>query len=163
LRDATNRRSRHAWANASGRFILAAVPAADYQIMFVSGSETISRSLKLEERDRAVVSVFFRHEAAGTVVATNEMVEVLVTAQAGIVAGVPGGKTGGVIGGIVASQRNRMEFAGKPFAPVTESVAVSSTALLVKEKDQAADSSQARVRSYFPEALYINPEIITDR
>src|SRR5258707_12679704 len=36
-----------------------------------------------------------------------------------------------------------------------------NTATLVKEKDEAG--AAPRVRSYFPEALYINPEIITDK
>src|SRR5438034_4765579 len=40
-------------------------------------------------------------------------------------------------------------------------VAVNS-ATLVKEKSESG-SVAPRVRSYFPEALYINPEIITDK
>src|SRR5258707_9467416 len=36
-----------------------------------------------------------------------------------------------------------------------------NTATLVKEKDESG--AAPRVRSYFPEALYINPEIITDK
>ncbi len=40
---------------------------------------------------------------------------------------------------------------------------MANTATLAKEKsEEKSDSSAARVRSYFPEALYINPEIITD-
>jgi hypothetical protein len=163
LRDTANGRARHALADASGRFSLAAVPPGEYQIIAVSGSETVSRNLKLEARDRADVSVFFRHEVAGTVVATNGIVEVRVTAQAGVVGGVPGGAMGGVIGGIVANQVMELAApAARPIPAVAESVAVSAKAVLLKEKDERADSSAPRVRSYFPEALYINPEIITD-
>jgi uncharacterized protein YfaS (alpha-2-macroglobulin family) len=41
----------------------------------------------------------------------------------------------------------------------------SHSATLVKDEKEKSDSvsSGARVRSYFPEALYINPEIITDQ
>ncbi len=75
----------------------------------------------------------------------------------GVVGGVPGGASEGVIGGIVgavpaaAPQALRRQFdAGRLNSPVKA----------IKEKD--AGELAARVRSYFPDALYINPEIITD-
>jgi len=40
-------------------------------------------------------------------------------------------------------------------------VTFMNSAILVKE--QGKSEAAPRVRSYFPEALYINPEIITDR
>jgi uncharacterized protein YfaS (alpha-2-macroglobulin family) len=43
---------------------------------------------------------------------------------------------------------------------VAERAAVVNTATVLKDK---AEPSAPRVRSYFPEALYINPEIITDQ
>jgi uncharacterized protein YfaS (alpha-2-macroglobulin family) len=49
-----------------------------------------------------------------------------------------------------------------PMAGDREQFAQNS-AVLAKDKKEAAGPPAAHVRSYFPEALYINPEIITDR
>src|SRR5262249_23757539 len=40
---------------------------------------------------------------------------------------------------------------------------VAASATKLKKSTDEKDQPAARVRSYFPEALYINPEIITDR
>jgi uncharacterized protein YfaS (alpha-2-macroglobulin family) len=97
-------------------------------------------------------------------------------AGVGFAGGVPGGVAGGVVGGVVGGVIPRVErardaefLAAPPAAPIAvaqmvvvdEARAVNSVTV-AKEKDQAA-SGAARVRSYFPEALYINPEIITDK
>ena len=47
-------------------------------------------------------------------------------------------------------------------ATVTDLMVVNNGAPLTKAKADS-ESSAAHVRSYFPEALYINPEIITDK
>ena len=39
----------------------------------------------------------------------------------------------------------------------------TNSATLLKEQSGDSDSAPTHVRSYFPEALYINPEIITDQ
>src|SRR5208283_3968999 len=61
----------------------------------------------------------------------------------GVPGGVAGGQMGGVIGGVLseAASRNGPGTAG----------------------GMGAAAPAAHVRSYFPEALYINPEIITDK
>ena len=41
--------------------------------------------------------------------------------------------------------------------------AQQNSATLAKEQREDSASPAAHVRSFFPEALYINPEIITDR
>src|SRR5260370_26997933 len=80
----------------------------------------------------------------------------------------------GVAGGVPGDLRARNEFffdrkglpvpmpmmALESVEVADKSASVSNSATLAK-KDSS--SSGARVRSYFPEALYINPEIITDR
>ncbi|HLK64500.1 MAG TPA: MG2 domain-containing protein [Bryobacteraceae bacterium] len=68
--------------------------------------------------------------------------------------GVLGGIIGGVPGGTPLAQFARLEMAPRDLGITTGSIA--------KEKDSGGVSS-AHVRSWFPEALYINPEIITDR
>ncbi len=86
---------------------------------------------------------------------------------------------GGVIGGVIGGMRGALlrtrevDFlalapaaAPKPMAQMVEvdraEVVAVNSATLVKEKDESGSVAR-RVRSYFPEALYINPEIITDK
>jgi uncharacterized protein YfaS (alpha-2-macroglobulin family) len=71
---------------------------------------------------------------------------------------------GGVIGGIIPAPPMAMQMmARQASAPVDamaeNSLKVFSTATLAKDK---TDAPAPRARSYFPEALYINPEIVTD-
>src|ERR1035438_4207100 len=86
----------------------------------------------------------------------------------GVAGGTPGGVLGGIIGS-VASVAPRQFDAGRLMAPPPPPVKAMAaldrkdlnTATLAK-KEPVGDSA-AHVRSYFPEALYINPEIVTDR
>ena len=71
--------------------------------------------------------------------------------------GVPGGQMGGVIGGVVNGQLRVLAVA-MPMR-VAKMQALST---LTEDKSDGSGSAAAHVRSYFPEALYINPEIITD-
>jgi uncharacterized protein YfaS (alpha-2-macroglobulin family) len=165
---------RNAIADADGQFRMAALPAGDYDITILYGTDHLRQKLALAPRDRANLSVLFRLNAPETVVAVNEhlVTRVSMMAQAGVVAGVPGGVAGGTMGGVIADLRvegrNSMQFAAVP-APAAIPMSVAKTlpansAILIHEKDQSTDSDSAptHVRSYFPEALYINPEIITD-
>src|SRR6185503_5858829 len=68
----------------------------------------------------------------------------------GVVGGVPGGAPGGVIGGIIGAV---------PVAAPAAPPAKFENAKAATRRDAAPE---ARVRSYFPEALYINPSLITD-
>jgi len=74
-------------------------------------------------------------------------------------AGVPGGIGGGRGGGIFRVGRGvndqKAQLNGRNFSDLE----VVNGAILAKESSAPA----AHVRSYFPEALYINPEIITDK
>jgi uncharacterized protein YfaS (alpha-2-macroglobulin family) len=129
------------------------------------GFESVStRGIELRARDRATLTVLLKGEAAEDIVVVNESLGVF---QAGAVArmvmedrelaavgrfaradvrGAPG----------KAGFNERMREEDKAPLP---SAAPMSTATLAKDELSAAP----RVRSYFPEALYINPEIITDR
>ena len=69
--------------------------------------------------------------------------------------GMQGGVLGGIIGGVPMAAR-AMLVDGANF----RDLAVSTGSLAKKEPGAAPT---AHVRSYFPEALYINPEIITDQ
>jgi uncharacterized protein YfaS (alpha-2-macroglobulin family) len=182
LRSVLSGKKRRVNVGADGQFRLAGVPAGDYQIGISTDSGSVSSKLELDPRDRAILSVLLRQENSGTVVAVSDTTKMLADFKVGfgMAGGVPGGVAGGAMGGVVggmggAPLRTR-EFdafalappaASKPMAKMVavdlaaEAVAVNS-ATLVKEKDESGSASP-RVRSYFPEALYINPEIITDK
>src|SRR5208283_736506 len=80
------------------------------------------------------------------------------------VAGVPGGATGGVIGGLITGQQvANLPLNERNFDRLENFAALKkdrNSSVLAKE---STGPPAARVRSYFPEALYINPEIITDK
>jgi uncharacterized protein YfaS (alpha-2-macroglobulin family) len=159
---------RTAKTNAAGQFTLSALPTGAYKVQMSSaGFRTATQTLTLRPRDRAVLSATLAVGAssqtvevtAGNVVVQAQMVDVarVVNGQ-GFGRGVAGGVIGGVPGGVpapAAIPMNARNF--RELAVVDQKAANSAT--LVKE-DSA--SPAAHVRSYFPEALYINPEIITD-
>ncbi|HUU14874.1 MAG TPA: MG2 domain-containing protein, partial [Terriglobia bacterium] len=150
-----------------GRFSLRGLPPGNYELsVTMPGFESVStKNLELRSRDRAVLSVLLKGEAAEDIVVVNESLGVF---QAGAInrmvmedreAGEGGGfgfgradAFRGLPEKAAFDQRMRNEAALPAAAPM-------STATLAKDES----SSAPRVRSYFPEALYINPEIITDR
>ena len=173
VRQAATGATRAATTNAAGQFTLAALEAGDYQIRVSSpGFQIASRAVTLQVRDRAVLSAVL---SVGAVMETVEVAAVprRITIGGNVaVMGVAGGAPGGVLGGIigsVASVAPRQFDAGRLMAPPPPPVKAMAaldrrdlnTATLAK-KEPAGDSA-AHVRSYFPEALYINPEIVTDR
>ena len=174
---------RTARGNASGQFTLSALPQGEYTVrVSAAGFELASRKVTLQARDRAVLAATLK------VGSTTETV--MVTAGTGGVgwgegaafggggngirlrafdgvAVVQQGQLGGVVGGIVGG----LPSAAPPMPPVAKKqfdagnlVAKDSVmarnSVVLSEPEQAA---APRVRSYFPEALYINPEIITDQ
>lgn len=166
---------RKAWTNADGHFTLAALPEGDYLVTIVSGSETLSTSLKVQARDLAELSVYFRNASSGVAVSENGPVDIavldsrnsLINARVvpkvadgvvGVVGGVPGGAMGGPLGAVAKNGVDAMP----PAAPVAPLRTATSTAVLATQQKQVAEAA-ARARAYFPEALYINPEIITDK
>jgi uncharacterized protein YfaS (alpha-2-macroglobulin family) len=151
LRLLGNNETRSAHADAAGGFSLTGLPAGLYEARVSSpGFVLLSRRFALRARDRATISAML---AVGNVSET-----VTVTAQGpamaadmmevvadrvflrSTVAGspAPAGIIGGALGGLNA--RN-----------LTQSSKVGDGA-----------AAAPHIRSYFPEALYNNPEIITD-
>ncbi len=169
----TSGQTRTVKSDGDGDFFLAGVPEGNYEIRVAAGSESISKRLALVARDRALLSVRVH---AGT----PQVAEVAIPIRRriggiafagqqgamGVVGGVPGGVAGGVIGGIVGAmpmaapapilKAERASFAA-------DSVTTGSlNAIVAPAKMPGGTPTAPRVRSYFPEALYINPEIITD-
>ncbi len=169
VREVPSGNTRTANVNAAGQFSLAGVPVGNYEaLVSAAGFETASRKFTLSARDRAVLS------AKLTVGSTTETVVVdaerdnLRFRMGGIAGGVPGGIVGGVIGGIrqfdMGALQGQQAMAAPAAMPMeraflADKVAVNSATIAKKDEGAAAP----RVRSYFPEALYINPEILTDQ
>jgi uncharacterized protein YfaS (alpha-2-macroglobulin family) len=157
VRSGQDKHLRTAKSDAAGNFNFAGLPAGHYEIRATSPGFMIAvQQFDLEPRDRAVIAAVL---AVGSV---TEAVEV-TTAEPVVMFGVHGlgmpmpmAAPGiGVLGALAA-------------APESERfVEQNSLRRELKSADRAIDkldaSAQTHVRSYFPEALYINPEIITDR
>jgi len=184
-REVSTGKTRTARANAGGQFNLAGMPAGDYQIKISTASENVVSNFKLEVRDRAVLSAFLRHQPAGTAVVAVNGLEGMVTdfdvLDSNGFAGVGGGigvfhagraMGGGMVEDMRFANRKEMAFdavdeaapppAAAQSVEVMKKIGSVNTATLAKDKEEAG-SSAPRVRSYFPETLYINPEIITDQ
>jgi hypothetical protein len=153
-------KTRTATVGADGRFRLGALPAGDYQVQVSAGSDTVVRNLELRPRDHAILSVFLRHESPETVVAVNEATGNMAELRVGAV---------DPANDVPLNGRNFADLARFAPVPAMAQAAIAdslvapvpvNSATLAKE---APASSAPRMRSYFPEALYINPEIITDR
>jgi uncharacterized protein YfaS (alpha-2-macroglobulin family) len=175
VRELATGKTRSAKTNAAGELRMSGLPAGDHEVQIsMAGFKIASRELTLHARDRAVLSVTLSVGAVSEMVQVTTASPVVVTDAVGIGRG-RGFEMGGVVGGVVANLplngRNfeQMQQLAPPPAAMPMRMAkeddAKSSAVLTKDKDGAADSgsSAARVRSYFPEALYINPEIITDK
>jgi hypothetical protein len=143
-------RTRTTHAAADGGFVFAGLSPGGYRVDVSSpGFFDLSSGFTLKERDRALLSARLY---VGSVTQT-----VVVEAAPPPMAM---GMIGGVMGGIrrlqaldaVGVSMERADVAAQPMAG-------RGFAVALKTVSQAA---APHVRSYFPEALYINPEIITD-
>ena len=163
LREVSSGKMRTVTANAAGQFELAGLAAGKYEVQVsLAGFRIASRELTIQARDRAVLSVNLAIGGASEVVEVEAPRPMMLrAARAGVAGGVPGGVAGGVIGGVV-NEMNVVEADAAPMAvPMAAKASRQNSAVLVKDEKQESAPS-AHVRSYFPEALYINPEIITD-
>jgi len=156
VRETSNRKLRTTKTNAAGQFSLAALTAGNYEVQVSApGFRSASQKVTVQARDRAVLS------ATLSVGDVTEAVEVeAVGVVGGVPGGVAGGQMGGVIGGVVNGDMRMMAPVAMPMRVAKELAANSAT--LIADKKQSSEAPAAHVRSYFPEALYINPEIITD-
>jgi len=154
VRDAATRKTRRVSANADGQFSLAGLPAGEYEVQVSSaGFRSASRKFSLAARDRAVCSVMLY------VGAVNEMV---------VLDGAPGafgrgGIVGGVAGGEIGGARAFAMMRGQTETALDANAGMFMAAKVSVPKDAASAPTTAHARSYFPEALYINPQIITDQ
>lgn len=140
---------RHAVSGADGSFRFSGLASGSYQLRISApGFISSERRLDLGPRDRAVAHATLNVGAATQTVMVDARPMELDTTAANV-AMQPMAKAAPVMGGVVgalgtgASVRSRAqnEMSAQP---------------------QQQAGAEPHVRSYFPEALYINPEIVTD-
>ena len=164
LRSLANQSQRTARSDAAGWFTFSAIPAGRYRIEASSpGFMAIAREFLLAPRDRAVFSIALAIGAA---------TQAVTVAAPPPPPAAPMGRGfalhGGEIGGLEAGNRS-MELDALAAPVVTTAEANSKLedrSFMATELPVAAPAAPApaaqHIRSYFPEALYINPEILTD-
>jgi uncharacterized protein YfaS (alpha-2-macroglobulin family) len=141
---------RSAHTNVQGQFSLAALPAGHYRVRItMPGFMTASHEFSVEARDSAVLSATLNVGAVTeTVMVENAAVmEMPMVRTEGGMAPMPTAANGGPV------------FLDKKSAMADSPVATGRNFSVLQAERQP---DAPHVRSYFPEALYINPEIITD-
>jgi uncharacterized protein YfaS (alpha-2-macroglobulin family) len=153
LRLLSTHETRKTHSNAAGQFSFAGVPAGRYRIEVSSpGFMSVSRDLSLQPRDRAILSATLNIGAVmETVMVQNAAVMVDAPRAMGMGAGAAGNLD--------------REFAAAPPMALKKVDAKESLPLAGRNfaavRDEASPDAP-HIRSNFPEALYINPEILTD-
>ncbi len=168
LRSAVSGKVRPATTDALGRFTFSILPKGEYVIQVSQpGFRTAAQQLTVLARDRAVLSAVLQVWEATEVVEVEAAAVIVQTTGAqlaAVPAGVPGGVAGGAVGGAFNFDMARKKELAINGLPITGrnvfDLKALNGAVLAKDK---ASAPAAHVRSYFPEALYINPEIITDK
>jgi hypothetical protein len=164
-----------AHTNASGEFHASALRPGVYRVTVSSpGFRQAEDTFQLEGRDHAEIMARLEVGSVTQMVEVSGSSVVVLSTEAtgfgegsgfggGAAGGVPGGSMGGVIGGVVggagwaAPPPKAMPMMIKDLPMQGRNVA--NTATMDADEKEMAD---VHVRSYFPETLYINPEIITD-
>ncbi|HEX3472529.1 MAG TPA: alpha-2-macroglobulin family protein [Silvibacterium sp.] len=156
LREMSTGQTRQSITNAAGRFDLTALLPGTYEIEATAlAFNSVKHEFTLRARDRAIVSATL---AVGAATQTVTVAAAAPGFAEGRVHGLAGGVLGGIAaGGPVAQMAINGRVQMKMFAaatPMATAVAADGAASI--------KAPAPHIRSYFPEALYINPEIITD-
>jgi uncharacterized protein YfaS (alpha-2-macroglobulin family) len=171
LREVPAGATRIAHTGPGGRFDLAALRVGAYAVRVLApGFMSASRELTLKARDRAILTVTLGVGAVSEAVVVTNAVSPLRMRVGGnvgavfgadMVAGTGGGIGSGMGGGIGPGQAVGV-IGGVPggIAGGRGGFSLNGNAVTFGKVESSAPA--ARVRSYFPEALYINPEIVTD-
>lgn len=127
-------KSRDGIADAAGRFSFAALPPGQYRVRVQSpGFRSSVRTITLAARDRGVLSAVLNVGAVTQTVAVTNAAPLLQTESAEV---------------------SVAPLSGRNISQLADLKAGASKA--------EGNAPSGHVRSYFPEALYINPEILTD-
>ena len=184
---ASNREAdRSAKSDASGQFTFTAVPRGSYSLhVSAAGFEVASAKFEVLPRDRAIASTVLMIGKATTTVdvssALPPKVGLFANQNKVAVAGFANGVVGGVPGGVGAGRAGVAAVGGfgavvGAAGPAVKTggfgLATSAAQPMLHAEDAVISTSfsmeqlealpGAHVRSYFPESLYVNPEILTD-
>jgi uncharacterized protein YfaS (alpha-2-macroglobulin family) len=166
LRSAVSGKVRPAITDALGRFIFSSLPKGEYVVQVSqSGFRTAAQNLTVLARDRAVLSAVLQVGQTTEIVEVESGAAMVQTTEAQL-APMPAGMAGGAVGGpfnLGMARKKELAINGREFDRLEQFAALKSapnSAVLANDK---SSGPSAHVRSYFPEALYINPEIITDK
>jgi uncharacterized protein YfaS (alpha-2-macroglobulin family) len=163
LREIASGATRTARSDSGGVFRLAAILAGEYEIRVSAAGDMADKRIRIEPRDRAMLTVRLGSEVDVRVALVAMPLRMRVGGNVRQVdearlfaAGAGGVMDSGVVGGVIG---------GVPTAAPPPQPAMEMAMPVAKNAAVRADilAPAPHVRSYFPEALYINPEIITDR
>ncbi len=167
LRPLAGGSTRAARSDEAGWFNFAALPAGHYRLTVTApGFRSVERDFTLAPRDRAVFSITLAVGAA------NEVV--MVAAPPPMPAAAPeAGAFHGAVGAVFGERAGPWDQNGAMHGNVNAHASAAETAVVAGSRDimqnELVSNSPAtqtpaapHIRSYFPEALYIDPEILTD-
>jgi uncharacterized protein YfaS (alpha-2-macroglobulin family) len=154
LRQLSTGDTRTAHGDGAGKFSLAGVPAGGYRIEVRSpGFKALWRDLTLQPRDRAILDATLNvGNSTQTVTVTTAPPMPMSAAKR---AGFGGGMQAEFLAAPAEARMGAMEV--NAAMDMEQLKGRSFTAI-----DKKSSPDAPHVRSYFPEALYINPEILTD-
>jgi uncharacterized protein YfaS (alpha-2-macroglobulin family) len=190
LRAVASGRVRSVTTDGSGQFSMSGVSGDSYHVeISAPGFVTEGLDFAVKPRDHAILSATLNVGSVSQTVEVASDARVLgeggvqrPVAGAAMAGGFAGGVMGGILGGVgIASETVNVTSIGGPILQ-TENAELRNTIngravdqSLLKSRNveplvlpasvaspQSAEAPAPHVRSYFPEALYINPEIITD-
>ncbi len=140
---------RNVETDASGNFSFAALPAGRYRVeVAANGFRTSVRMISLSARDRGVLSAILQVGQVGQVVEVEQAASEVVVLDAATAGAAP----------------QALPSNGRNFSDLVMLKDARATNANPKAKGESVSSNApgGHIRSYFPEALYINPEILTN-
>ncbi len=138
-----NGRTHTLRAGPSGDFLLASLSPGRYRMeVIVPGFQRAEKEFSLGDHDLASVSVTLQVGAMADAITVEDMAPLLKT-------------EGGVAGGVIRT------FAGPALPAFAVKAAPVMARFAVAPSGQPAPAPETHVRSWFPESLYVAPEIIT--
>lgn len=141
--------TRNGAADRDGAFTLSALPVGHYRLEITSPAFMTSvREFTLGPRDRAVIHCTLQVGMAMDTVTVEAAAPMLMTENAQIVA--------------LPMMGRAMGAAAPKMAYLASGAAIGGGLALEQRTLKSEQATEGHIRSYFPEALYIQPEILTD-
>ena len=159
LRRIHTNEKRNASADAAGRFTLAGLPPGVYEIQITAqGFESLHGQVTLQARDLAVATSVLNVGSVTQAVTVEEAPEIVPMREMIFAAN---GRNFAAMAAPTAAAAGNMAFDREELAEKKAQSTVTNQQ--AGRGGTAGTPPETHIRSYFPEALYINPEIVTDR